>query len=672
MALTADRGVVPDVDAALSSAKQSLTRGEFVAAIEELEALLEHKPGNEEALYMLAVCSRYAGLTDAALEALDRLLELNPACARGYQERGHLYRDSGNANAAIEAYEKAVGSNPALLSSWQNLAKLQAGEGRTRRVAASQKHADELAAQPKELLAVMSMIYEGKLDEAEPLCRAYLQKHPKNVIGMRLLAKIGSEHDILDDAEFLLESCLEFAPNFTAARYDYAQILYKRQRFGKALEQAGRLLREQPDNADFQLVCANAAAAVRDFDRAFAIYDRLIDAHPDNVELPILKGHALKSYGDAAQAIAAYRQVAAERTDHGDAWWSLANIKTYAFTDAELEQMRSAEADPMTSTRDCYQLCFALGKCFEDRDEIATAFDYYSRGNALKLGESGYRAEYTEAEFARQKEVCTKEFFEQRRDFGVADGAPVFIVGMPRAGSTLIEQILASHPMVDGTIELPNVLALAQKLAGRRSVDDTPRYPAILETLEAGQFERFALDYFQSTQVYRHGAPYFTDKMPNNFRHIGLIHLMFPNAKIIDARREAMACCFSNFKQLFGEGQNFTYGLEELGRYYRGYESLMAHWERLLPGKILRVQYEDVVADLDAEVRRLLEFLGLPFDQRCIDYHKTERAVHTPSAEQVRQPIYRTGIEQWRKFEAFLGPLQDALSPGEEQSDRAG
>ncbi|MFQ5982472.1 MAG: sulfotransferase [Woeseiaceae bacterium] len=661
MALTADRGVALDADAALSSAKQSLTRGEFAAAIDELEALLERFPGNEEALYLLAVCSRYGGRIEAALDALDRLLGLNPACARGYQERGHVYRDSGDASAAIEAYEKAVGSNPALLSSWQNLAKLQAGEGRTRRAAASQKHADELSAQPKELLAVMSMIYEGKLDDAEPLCRAYLKKHPKDVVAMRLLAKIGAEHDVLDDAEFLLESCLEFEPGFTAARYDYARILYKRQRFGKALVEAERLLCEQPGNADFQLVCANAVAAVGDFDRAFAIYDRLIDAHPDNVELPILKGHALKSYGDAAQAIAAYRQVAAERTDHGDAWWSLANIKTYAFTDAELEQMRSAEADPKTSTRDRYQLCFALGKSFEDRDEIATAFDYYSRGNALKLGESGYRAEYTEAEFARQKEVCTKEFFEERRDFGVADGAPIFVVGMPRAGSTLIEQILASHPMIDGTIELPNVLALAHKLAGRRSVDDTPRYPAILESLEAELVERFAQDYLESTQVYRHGAPFFTDKMPNNFRHIGLIQLMFPNAKIIDARREAMACCLSNFKQLFGQGQHFTYGLEEVGRYYRGYVALMDHWLSVLPGKILCVQYEDVVDNLESEVHRLLDFLGLPFDQRCIEFHKTERAVHTPSAEQVRQPIYREGVEQWKNFERFLEPLKHAL-----------
>jgi len=648
-------------EAALSSAKQSLTRGQFAAAIAELRALLEQSPDNAEAVYLLAVSSRYAGSLENALATLDRLLDLNPRFARAWQERGHVYRDIGDAEAAIGAYERAVGLNPALLASWQNLAKLQASEGRTRQAKVSQRQAAELSEQPKELLAVMGMIYDGKLDEAEPLCRAYLRQHPKNVVGMRLLARIGTEHGILDDAEFLLESCLEFAPDFTAARYDYAQVLYKRQRFDKVLEQADRLLREQPDNADFQLVCANAAAAVEDYDRALTIYDQLIEARPETVELRILKGHALKSFGDAKQAIEAYRQAAAVKPDHGDAYWSLANIKTYEFSDAELEQMQAAEAGPNTGAADRYQLCFALGKSYEDRGDFAAAFDYCSRGNATKLEETGYRAEYTEAEFARQKETCTQNFFDARRDFGVADHAPIFIVGMPRAGSTLIEQILASHPMVDGTIELPNVLALAHKLAGRRSVDDTPRYPAILETLEAEQFERFAQDYLESTIVYRQGAPYFTDKMPNNFRHIGLIQLMFPNAKIIDARREAMACCFSNFKQLFGEGQYFSYGLEEIGRYYRGYVSLMDHWENVLPGKILRVQYEDVVADLDAQVRRLLEFLGLPFDQRCIEFHKTERAVHTPSAEQVRQPLYKSGVEQWKNFEPFLGPLKESL-----------
>ena len=323
--------------------------------------------------------------------------------------------------------------------------------------------------------------------------------------------------------------------------------------------------------------------------------------------------------------------------------------------------MQRTEADAATEPVDRYQLCFALGKSFEDSENYDTAFEYYARGNQLKLAELRYRAERTDNEFAEQQATCTRQFFDDRAGFGAQSNEPIFIVGMPRAGSTLLEQILASHPMVDGTIELPNIMSQAQILGGRHRIDEESRYPGILETLDRQQFERFGEQYLKSTRVYRKDGDYFTDKMPNNFRHIGLIQLMFPNCKIIDARRHPMACCFSNFKQLFGEGQEFSYGPEELGRYYTGYVELMAHWDKVLPGKILRVQYEDVVEDLDAQVRRVLDFLGLPFDQRCIDFHETERAVHTPSAEQVRQPVYKSGVEQWKNFEPFLGPLKESL-----------
>lgn len=650
-----------DVDIELESAKQLLNHGQFVSAIAKLQGVLKHVPDDQEALYMLAVCYRCSSNSQNALAIQEKLLERYPKYARAHQERGHLYRKLKNVAAAIKAYEQAVALNPALLSSWQNLLALYQSQGNIRRSQACDERLEALSELPKELLSITSMIYEGKLYRAEKLCRAFMQENPRQVEGMRLLAKIGTELNILDDAEFLLESCLEFAPGFRAARYDYAQVLYKLQRFRKSLEQADLLLEKEPDNPAFQLVCANAAAAVGEFDRALAFYDRLLELNPDNIHLYMLKGHALKSLGERQHAIEAYHGAAKIKPDHGDAYWSLANIKTYRFEEAEIAQMQRAEADAATENIDRYRLCFALGKSFEDCNDYDRAFSHYARGNQLKLAESGYRAERTDDEFARQQAICTRQFFGDRAGFGAHSSEPIFVVGLPRAGSTLLEQILASHPMVDGTIELPNIIALAQKLGGRHKIDEESRYPAILETLGRQQFERFGNDYLESTRVYRQGAPFFTDKMPNNFRHIGLIQLIFPNARIIDARRHPMACCFSNFKQLFGQGQDFSYGLEEIGRYYCGYVALMDHWESVLPEKILRVEYEDVIENLESQVHRLLDFLGLPFDQRCIEFHKTERAVHTPSAEQVRQPLYKSGVGQWKNFESFLDPLKQSL-----------
>ena len=650
-----------DISKEISFAKELLRKRRIDDAIAHLQGILNQDPGDQEALYVLAVCYRYNDDSKHALAILERLLSLFPDTARAYQERGHIYRKQAQCENALKAYERAVELNPALLVSWQNLTKLHRDCGENERSRTCEKHSERLLKLPPELLSVTSMIHEHKLYQAEQLCRAFVQKNRQHVEGMRLLARIATELGILDDADFLLESCLEFEPDFLAARYDYAQVLFKRQRFQKSMEQAALLLKHQPAVPAFRLLYANAAVPVGEFDKALGYYDQLIEESPDNLHFHMLKGHALKSLGERQHAIEAYQRAAIIKPDHGDAWWSLANVKTYHFEEAEITQMQRTEADAATEPVDRYQLCFALGKSFEDSENYDTAFEYYARGNQLKLAELRYRAERTDNEFAEQQATCTRQFFDDRAGFGAQSNEPIFIVGMPRAGSTLLEQILASHPMVDGTIELPNIMSQAQILGGRHRIDEESRYPGILETLDRQQFERFGEQYLKSTRVYRKDGDYFTDKMPNNFRHIGLIQLMFPNCKIIDARRHPMACCFSNFKQLFGEGQEFSYGLEELGRYYTGYVELMAHWDKVLPGKILRVQYEDVVEDLDAQVRRVLDFLGLPFDQRCIDFHETERAVHTPSAEQVRQPVYKSGVEQWKNFEPFLGPLKESL-----------
>jgi tetratricopeptide (TPR) repeat protein len=478
---------------------------------------------------------------------------------------------------------------------------------------------------------------------------------------MRLLAQIGVKLDILDDAEFLLESVLVFAPDYDAARYEYAAVLSKRHKHQRALEEIQKLRTLEPDKRAYRIVEANAYVGLGDHQRALEIFRQLAAASPGEEDLQLSIGHALKTMGQQPEAIAAYRAAAAIRPNFGDAYWSLANLKTYRFTPGELVNMRREEAAGTTPLVDRYHLCFALGKALEDRAEYAESFHYYEQGNRLKQAEIRYRPELTERNTRLQKSTCTAEFFARRRGWGFASGEPIFIVGLPRAGSTLLEQILASHSQVEGTMELANVPRLVQQLQGRDS-NETSHYTAQLPDLTAEQVRAFGEKYLNDTRVYRSGRPYFIDKMPNNFRHIGLIHLMLPNAKIIDARREPLACCFSNFKQLFANGQEFTYGLEDIGRYYRTYVELMQHWDDVLPGRVLRMQHEEVVEDLEGSVRRLLEFCGLPFEAACLEFWKTERNVRTASSEQVRRPIFKEGLDQWRHFEPWLKPLQEILS----------
>jgi tetratricopeptide (TPR) repeat protein len=394
---------------------------------------------------------------------------------------------------------------------------------------------------------------------------------------------------------------------------------------------------------------------------AIPLYRDLLAEMPESSELHLWLGHALKTVGELPEAIEAYRTAAAIRPDFGDAHWSLANLKTYRFEDDEIARMRVAEAAPTTTIDDRIHLCFALGKAYEDRNECGESWSHYARGNALKRAESRYRAEIFETNTRQQAAVCSPDFFAERCDWGSDRADPIFILGLPRSGSTLIEQILASHSHVEGTQELPDIQRVVLDLQGREPDLDNPLYPATLAELTREDCDRLGETYLADTRVYRSGKPYFIDKMPNNFRHIGLIHLMLPNARIIDARREPMACCFSNLKQLFAQGQEFAYSIDDIARYYRTYLDLMRHWDRALPGRVLRVHHEDIVDDLEGSVRRILDHVGLPFEPACVDFHKTKRSVRTPSSEQVRQPIFREGLDQWRTYAASLEPLKEAL-----------
>ena len=640
---------------------QALMRARnFVDALSAGEALLTANPGHRDARLFVAVAQRYLGRIPDALRSLAALEERYPRFSRLYEERGRCYVELRQAPQAIQAFLIAVNLNHALPGSWSMLEGLYRMTGEAQNAAMAASHVATLKNIPPDIVAATAFFMDGDLDAAESLVRAWLLKNGDHVEGMRLLARIGIARRIYDDPELLLAAVLERAPDYRAARQDYAGVLIELHRHEDARRHIGMLLADEPESRTLRMLEAAALVGVGEHERAIAIYRGLLGS-PADADVHLSIAHALKTLGKSPEAIASYRKAAELRPDFGDAYWSLANLKTYRFPQEDLQQMRTALAAPATGAVDRYHLCFALAKALEDQGEYAESFGFYELGNRLKHGEIRYRPAITESNTRRQIEVCTAEFFAARQGWGAPQPGPIFIVGLPRSGSTLLEQILASHSQVEGTQELPNVQQIVSSLRGREAEGTESRYPRILESLTETEVRQLGEKYLSDTRAYRVGRPFFIDKNPNNFRHLGLVHLMLPNARIIDARREPMACCFSNLKQLFANGQEFTYGTEEIARYYRTYLELMRHWDRVLAGRILRVYHEDVVEDLEGNVRRMLEFCGLAFEPQCLVFHETRRSVRTASSEQVRQAINREGLDQWKHFEPWLGPLKDAL-----------
>ena len=648
---------------ATADIQQKIVAKRFDEALDDLTELLREEPDDVDALYMAAVCHRYRREFDQARQLLTRLKSLTPENGRVHQEEGHVARDAGNSEVALAAYARACRFNPALTASWRQQKSLLLAAGRTREAAHVDAQLKRLDALPPALLAVMDLIGQGKLLKAEDICRQFLAKVPHHVEAMRLLADIGLRFGVLDDAETLLSAAHTLEPDNVPVHIDLIQALRKRQKFARALEEAKALLASAPDNVQFQSICAIEHMQTGDYDNALALFDSILERLPNDAVTLTSRGHAEKTRGQYDAAVAAYRHAIAANPQHGEAYYSLANLKIYSFGDDEVAAMHEQEADLNLSAADRTYLRFALGKAYEDRGDYETSMRYYLEGNALKKAQSSYKADRMRADLEAQAAVCSAAFFAQRDGGGCQAPDPIFVVGLPRVGSTLLEQILASHPDIDGTLELPNILALSQSLRRRARKTNGSGYPEILADLDDAERSEFGRQYIEQTRIHRQGAALFVDKMPNNFRHIGLIHLILPNARIIDIRRHPMAAGFSGFKQLFAEGQEFTYDLADMGNYYRDYVALMDHWDEVLPGVVLRVNYEDLVADLETEVGRILEYCDVPFDEACIEFHRTERSVRTPSSEQVRQPINRSGLDYWRNYAEWLDPLRDALGP---------
>ena len=631
--------------------------GRHAEALVAAEALAVTAPQDRDLLYLIAANQRCLNRIHEALETLRRLEQLDPRFSLLYQERGYCYTTLRDAPRAIEAFLRSADINPALEKTWSMLERLFRMTGDARNAAAAAEHISSLKNLQPEVVRAGSLFSDGDLSAAENILQAYLRISSDDVEALRLLARIQHQRDVLGEAESLFEAALEVKPNYVAARLDYVRVLIDRQKYLRAREETDTLLRLEPGNRDYLSLYAAACVGLGEHESAIARYRELLAASPASADLHVSLGHSLKAVGRKKEATESYQMAAAARPSFGDAWWSLANLKTYSFSQNEIVQMRAEEAAPGTDPVDRYHLCFALGKALEDRNEFAESWQFYERGNALKRAESRYHPDITETNTLKQVEVCTAQFFGARVGVGEPNFDPIFIVGLPRSGSTLIEQILASHSLVEGTHELSDIQRIVVEIRG---LEDN-RYPAALAELAPEEFRRLGERYITDTRAYRQGKPFFIDKMPNNFCHIGLIHLMLPNAKIIDVRRDPMACCVSNLRQLFAKGQEFTYSIEDIARYYRTYLELMRHWDAVLPGRILRVWHEDVVEDLEGNVRRILGFCGLEFEPTCVEFYKTERSVSTASSEQVRRPIFLGGLFQWRNYEPWLGPLKDKL-----------
>ena len=651
------------LDVALQHAARLLPTRPDLAAEQAVE-ILKAAPGHPVATLMLAAARRAQGDAVGALELLETLARVHPGWVAPHYESGLALGRLGRLDESVAAFRRATQLKPGMSDAWRALGDALTALGDTAGADGAYAQHIRAATRDPRLLEPATALVEGKVAVAERLLREHLKRYPTDVVAIRMLAEVGARLGRYRDSETLLRRCLELAPGFGAARHNLALVLQRQDRFEEALQEVERLLEADPNDTGGHNLKAALLGRLGEVTQSAEIYRRVLDRYPTHAKVWHSYGHALRTSGRQSEAIAAYRRTIELLPSYGEARWSLANLKTFEFAPADVAQMRKQLAREDLSVEDRFHFHFALGKALEDAAEYAASFEHYAEGNRLRRSLIAYDADAVRDRVDRTKALFTPEFVRTRKGLGCPAPDPIFIVGMQRAGSTLLEQILSSHSAVEGTMELPDIGAIARDLGGRRGNDDTSAYPEILAELDDEGLRVLGERYLASTRVQRKtAAPYFIDKNPNNWMHVGLIHLILPNARIIDARRHPMSCCFSVFKQHFARGNRYSYDLRELGRYYRDYVDLMAWFDEAMPGRIHRAIYEQVVDDLETEVRRLLDYCGLAFEDGCLRYYENERAVRTASSEQVRRPIYRDSLEQWTHYDPWLGPLREALGP---------
>lgn len=622
---------------------------------------------SRDALLQQVRTLRETGRLAEALAHLSRFEAQAGSSGRLYQERAHCLIAAGQIAPALQALHEAVRRNPALPTSWDMLAQIHRMQGQPSAAAQAEQRLAILKALPVKVVAANCLHAEGDLVQAEAIIRDFLREDRENVGALHLLARLRCDQGAWQDAEHCLALVLQRAPDFHQARLDYVMALLQQEIYPQAHQDAQRLVRIDPDHREYQKALAAACIGLGDHEAVIDIYEGLLQTSgpqdTDVAEMRVFRGNALKIAGRGDEAIADYRAALAARPDYGLAWFSLANLKTFRFSHKDIAAMQSALKRPGLADLDKVYLNFALGLAFESQKDFESSWRHYNNGNLIRAQGSRYRPEAVETYAAKIKATFSKATFRAREDWGRDEAAPIFILGLPRSGSTLIEQILASHSEVEGTQELTEIGHIAGEVCGRDPDINLPLDPHAILRLSAEDAQNLAARYLRYAHGHRRlGRAFFIDKAPVNFWHIGLIQLILPQATLIDVRREPMSCGFSNFKQLFGgQNQAFSYRQDHIAHYYRTYLDVMRHWDEVLPGRVLRVHYEDVIADLSGSVKRLLAHCRLPYESACERFYETRRSIRTPSSEQVRQPIGRDGLEQWRSYEAWLEPLRTAL-----------
>jgi predicted Zn-dependent protease len=618
-----------------------------------------------------------------ALEHTHRLLAADPAMAaeqaveilKAVPDQPDALMLLARAQAAQHRLKDAVATThrltraaPTHAAPWRLLAELLYRIGDLPASDAAHLKAVTASINDPALMQAAVALREGKLGVAEGILRDRLKSEPTDVAAIRMLAEVAAQIGRYGDAANLLTRCLELSPSFHEARHAYVQVLLRHERVSEALEEAERLMALGGGNPAYSLLKASVLVRLGDQDGARALYQDVLERFPNNPKGWMSYGHVLKTIGRTTDGVDAYRRGLEQAPELGEAWWSLANLKTFRFQEADLAAMRAQLDRVDLNEDDRLHMHFALGKALEDDAHFGPAFEQYAKGNAIRHAQLRYRAEDTAGQTARAQALFTDAFFAERRGSGHQARDPIFVVGLPRSGSTLVEQILSSHSQIEGTAELPDITSIVRRLAGQGARESENGeggvYPGVLASLSVGELADLGQEYLDRTRVQRRtGRPLFIDKLPNNWMHVGLIQLILPNATIIDARRHPMGCCFSGFKQHFARGQGFTYALDDIGRYYREYVGLMAHFDAVLPGRVHRVIYERMIADTEGEVRRLLDHVGLDFEPACLEFWTNDRAVRTASSEQVRRPIFGEAVDHWHNFEPWLAPLKAALGP---------
>ena len=646
---------------ALAQAARLLEASPALAAEQALEILKVH-PGHPAATLLWGHALRATGATAAALRVLEPLARAHAGWGALQFELAMAFAQADRPEPAIVALRRAVALDPDLPNAWRALGDQLTITGDERGADAAYARHIQASTRDPRLLAAAGALSENRLPEAEAMLRAHLKKYPTDVAAIRMFAEVAARLRRYADAENLLARCLELAPSFSAARHNYAIVLQRQNKAAEALREVEALLAGEPRNPGYTNLKAAILARIGDFSQSIRLYAAVLERNPDQPKIWMSYGHALKTAGREAESIDAYRRSIELAPSLGEAYWSLANLKTRRFPPCEVEAMTKQLGRPDLEDEDRLHLHFAMGKALEDAGDYRGSFVHYAEGNRLRRLQVTYNAEEMTTHVRRSKKLFGAAFFRDRGGFGLQAPDPIFVIGMPRAGSTLIEQILASHSCVEGTMELPDISAIARTLTDEARRSNVEGYGEVLARSSAAACREMGARYLSQTRIQRKSAaPFFIDKMPNNFAHVDIIQLALPRAKIIDARRHPLGCCFSVFKQQFARGQNFSYSLEDVGRYYRDYAELMAHYDVVLPGRIHRVYYESMIEDTEREVRRLLEYCGLAFEEGCLRFHQNERAVRTASSQQVRRPIFREGLEHWRHFEPWLGPLKSAL-----------